>query len=112
MAGAEPWMGGLIRCLQELSEELCQGRGSPSGCPVWGDLYGWGAMASLAPGSLRASPFLRATRQPPQEEMPGALQAPRVHSPPSPSSPHSRAPWTHHPVSVNDHGHDDLVLEV
>ena len=47
---------------QELSEGLCQGRGSPSGRPAWRDLSGWGAMASLAPAGLRASPFLRVTR--------------------------------------------------
>ena len=34
---------------------------------------------------------------------------PRVESP---SSPHSWVPWTHHPILANDHGHDDLVLEV
>lgn len=38
-----------------------------------------------------------------------AVGCPRAESP---CSPHSWVPWTHHPVLANDHGHDDLVLEV
>lgn len=36
-------------------------------------------MASLAPGSLRACPFLRVTRWPPWER-PGATQIPQRHT--------------------------------
>lgn len=78
-------------------------------------------MASLAPGSLRACPFLRVTRWPPWGR-PGATQIPQRHTgaqcrPPASAHrshppPRLRAPLTHHPVFANNHGHDDLVLEI
>lgn len=70
-----------------------------------------GAMPSLAPGILRARDKGREARPhpPPPPPTPAGSKGPLAPGTPSPPS---QAAWTHHPVFTNNHGHDNLVLEV
>lgn len=66
-----------------------------------------GAMPSLAPGILRARDKGREAR--PHPPTPAGSKGPLAPGTPSPPP---QATWTHHPVFTNNHGHDNLVLEV